>query len=46
MIREIFLWMLSIWYLVITAVQYKAGLTWRLVLHDLRFGFYDTSLEM
>lgn len=43
MIREIFLWMLSIWYLVITAVQYKAGLTWRLVLHDLRFGFYDNE---
>lgn len=41
MIRKILLWILSIWFIVMSVVNHKSGLTWRLALHDMLSGFRD-----
>lgn len=49
MIKKIsmwFLWVLSIWYLIISAVNYKCMLSWKLFVYDLFSGFRDNRVYM
>lgn len=40
-IRKIIIWIVSIWFMILTVVHDKLGLTWRLAFYDMRTGFRD-----
>lgn len=43
MIRKIFLWTLSIWYIIISAINYKCNYPWKLFFYDICSGFRDNK---
>lgn len=46
MIKRMFLWIVSIWYVVITIINYKLGLPWKLLLYDICSGFRDNEIYL